>query len=115
MNRGRTVFAQLLEFTPFGRFEHLADRFAANRGVSEFAAWNHLLCMTYAQLTRREGLRDLVACLNSQRSKLYHIGIRARVSKSTLADANKRRDWRLIAQYFASWAYMLRARKSMPQ
>jgi hypothetical protein len=52
--------------------------------------------MTYAQLTRREGLRDLVACLNSQRSKLYHIGIRARVSKSTLADANERRDWRLF-------------------
>ena len=96
MNRGRTVFAQLLEFVPFGHFEHLVDRFAANRGVSEFTAWSHLLCMTYAQLTRREGLRDLVACLNSQRSKLYHIGIRARVSKSTLADANERRDWRLF-------------------
>ena len=96
MNRGRTVFAQLLEFIPFGHFEHLVDRFAANRGVSEFTAWSHLLCMTYAQLTRREGLRDLVACLNSQRSKLYHIGIRTRVSKSTLADANERRDWRLF-------------------
>ncbi len=96
MNHGRTVFAQLLEFIPFGHFEHLVDRFAANRGVSEFTAWSHLLCMTYAQLTRREGLRDLVACLNSQRSKLYHIGIRARVSKSTLADANERRDWRLF-------------------
>lgn len=96
MNRGRTVFAQLLQFIPFGHFEHLVDRFAANRGVSEFTAWSHLLCMTYAQLTRREGLRDLVACLNSQRSKLYHIGIRARVSKSTLADANERRDWRLF-------------------
>ena len=96
MNHGRTVFAQLLEFIPFGHFEHLVDRFAANRGVSEFTAWSHLLCMTYAQLTRREGLRDLVACLNSQRSKLYHIGIRARVSKSTLADANERRDWRMF-------------------
>ena len=96
MNHGRTVFAQLLEFIPFGHFEHLVDRFAANRGVSEFTAWSHLLCMTYAQRTRREGLRDLVACLNSQRSKLYHISIRARVSKSTLADANERRDWRLF-------------------
>jgi len=58
MNRGRTVFAQLLGFIPFGHFEHLVDRFAANRGVSEFTAWS-LLCMTYAQSTRREGLRDL--------------------------------------------------------
>jgi hypothetical protein len=96
MNRGRTVFAQLLDFVPFSHFEHLVDRFASNHGIKHFSAWSHLLCMMYSQLTRREGLRDLVACLNSQRSKLYPIGIRGKISRSTLADANERRDWRLF-------------------
>jgi hypothetical protein len=96
VNRGQSVFAQLLEFVPFSHFEHLVDRFSSNHGVRHFSAWSHLLCMMYSQLTRREGLRDLVACLNSQRAKLYHIGIRSRISRSTLADANERRDWRLF-------------------
>jgi hypothetical protein len=96
MNRGRLVFAQLLDFVPYSHFEHLVDRYAANHGIRHFSAWSQLLCMIYSQLTRREGLRDLVACLNSQRSKLYHIGIRGKISRSTLADANERRDWRLF-------------------
>jgi DDE family transposase/uncharacterized protein DUF4372 len=96
MNHNRSVFAQLLDFVPFSHFEHLVDRFASNHGVRHFSAWSHLLCMMYSQLTRREGLRDLAACLNSQRSKLYHIGIRGKISRSTLADANERRDWRLF-------------------
>jgi hypothetical protein len=96
VNRGQTVFAQLLGFVPFSHFEHLVDRFASNHGVRNFSAWSHFLCMMYSQLTRREGLRDLVACLNSQQGKLYHIGIRSKVSRSTLADANERRDWRLF-------------------
>ena len=96
VNRGRTVFAQLLDFVPFSHFEHLVDRFSSNHGVRHFSAWSHFLCMMYSQLTRREGLRDLVACLNSQRAKLYHIGIRSKISRSTLADANERRDWRLF-------------------
>ena len=96
MNRGRTVFAQLLQLVLFSHFEHLVDVYQANKGVSSFSAWSHFICMTYAQLTRRSGLRDLVACLNAQRSKLYHIGIRGRVSRSTLADAAERRDWRLF-------------------
>lgn len=96
MNRGRTVFAQLLQLVPFSHFEHLVDVYQANKGVSLFSAWSYFICMTYAQLTRRSGLRDLVACLNAQRSKLYHIGIRGRVSRSTLADAAERRDWRLF-------------------
>jgi len=96
MNRGRSVFAQLLDFVPYGHFEHLVDRYASNHGVRHFSAWSHFLCMMYSQLTRREGLRDLVACLNSQRAKLYHLGIRGRISRSTLADANERRDWQLF-------------------
>jgi hypothetical protein len=96
MNPGRTVFAQLLEFVPFSHFEHLVDVYRANQGVSSFSAWSHFICLAYAQLTRRSGLRDLVACLNAQRSKLYHVGIRGIVSRSTLADAAERRDYRLF-------------------
>ena len=96
MNRGKTVFAQLLDFVPFNHFEYLTERFAANHGIKHFSAWSQFICMAYAQLTRRDGLRDLVACLNSQKSKLYHIGIRSKVSRSTLADANERRDWQLF-------------------
>ena len=96
MNRGRTVFAQLLEFVPFCHFEHLVDVYQANKGVSTFPAWSHFICLAYAQLTRRSGLRDLVACLNAQRLRLYHVGIRGTVSRSTLADAAERRDYRLF-------------------
>lgn len=96
MNHGKTIFAQLLDYVPFSHFEHLVDRFAANHGIKHFSAWSQFICMAYAQLTRRDGLRDLVACLNSQKAKLYHIGIRSKVSRSTLADANERRDWRLF-------------------
>lgn len=96
MNHGRTVFAQLLDFVPFKHFEYLVEKFLANHAVRSFSAWSHFLCLAYAQLTRRSGLRDLVACLNSQRAKLYHVGIRSRVSRATLADANERRDWRLF-------------------
>jgi len=96
MNRGRTVFAQLLGFVPFSHFEHLVGVYQANRGIREFSAWNHFICLAYAQFTRRAGLRDLVACMNAQRRKLYHVGIRGSVSRSTLADASERRDYRLF-------------------
>ncbi|MDZ7921792.1 IS4 family transposase [Rhodoferax sp.] len=92
MNTGRTVFAQLLGVVPFSHFEHLVDKYQSNRWTREFTAWSHFICMAYAQLTRREGLRDLIACLNSQSTKLYHVGLRQRVSRSTLADVNERRD-----------------------
>ena len=96
MNHGRTVYAQLLEFVPLSHFEHLVDVYQVNKGVSSFSAWSHFICLAYAQLTRRSGLRDLVACLNAQRTKLYHIGIRGAISRSTLADAAERRDYRLF-------------------
>lgn len=96
MNQGKTVFAQLLQFVPFSHFEHLVDVYQANKGVTAFSAWSHFICLAYAQLTRRSGLRDLVACLNAQRTKLYHIGLRNTVSRSTLADAAERRDYRLF-------------------
>ena len=96
MNQGKTVFAQLLQFVPFSHFEHLVDVYQANKGVTAFSAWSHFICLAYAQLTRRSGLRDLVACLNAQRTKLYHIGLRSTVSRSTLADAAERGDYRLF-------------------
>ena len=96
MNTARTVLAQLLAIVPFAHFEHLVDNYQANRWTRGFTAWSHLICMVYAQLTRREGLRDLVDCLNSQGSKLYHVGLRQRVSRSTLADANERRSAELF-------------------
>lgn len=96
MNSGRSVFAQLLGFVPFAHFEHLVDIYQANRWTRDFTAWSHFICMAYAQLTRREGLRDLIACLNSQSTKLYHIGLRHRVTRSTLADANERRNSELF-------------------
>ena len=112
MNRGKTVFAQLLDFIPFNHFEHLCDRFAANHGIKHFSAWNQFICMAYAQLTRRDGLRDLVACLNSQKSKLYHIGIQ-QCPKSTLADANERRDYRIYEEFAKS--LMQRTRRQYAQ
>jgi hypothetical protein len=96
MNSGRTVFAQLLGFVPFGHFEHLVDKYQANRWTRDFTAWSHFICMAYAQFTRREGLRDLIVCLNSQSAKLYHVGLRNRVTRSTLADANERRNCELF-------------------
>ena len=96
MNSGRTVFAQMLGFVPFAHFEHLVDKYQANRWTRDFTAWSHFICMAYAQLTRREGLRDLIACLNSQKSKLYHVGLRHRITRSTFADANERRSSELF-------------------
>jgi hypothetical protein len=96
MNSGRTVFAQLLGIVPFAHFEHLVDKHQANRWTREFTAWSHFICMAYAQLTRREGLRDLIVCLNSQKSKLYHVGLRHRITRSTFADANERRSSELF-------------------
>jgi hypothetical protein len=91
MNSGRTVFAEPLVFVPFAHFEHLVGKYQANRWTRDFTAWSHFICMAYAQFTRREGLRDLIACLNSQSSKLCHVGLRIRVTRSTLPDANERR------------------------
>lgn len=96
MNSGRTVFAQMLGFVPFAHFEHLIDKYQSNHWTRDFTAWSHFICMAYAQLTRREGLRDLIACLNSQKSKLYHVGLRHRITRSTLADANERRSSELF-------------------
>lgn len=109
MNYRRTVFAQLLEFVPFSHFEHLFDVYQSNEGVSAFFGLEAFHLLANAQLTRRSGLRDLVACLNAQRSKLYHFGIYSPMARSTLADAAERQNFgvfealvqRLIVQLLA--------------
>lgn len=91
-----TVFGQLLQLLPFSHFEHLVHKHQSNWYAKDFTAWAHLVCLLYAHLSRRDGLRDLVACLNAQQPLLYHLGVRARVARSTLADANESRNCRLF-------------------
>ena len=99
MNQGRTVFAQLMDSLPIRRFQAIVGRHRGDRKVTRFHCLDQFYCMAFAQLTWRESLRDIEACLQAQPSKLYHLGIRARqVRRSTLADANEQRDWRIFAE-----------------
>lgn len=102
MNTGRLIFAQLLDFFPQHPFELCVRRYRGNRKVSRFSCRDQFLCMAFAQLTYRESLRDIETCLHSMRSKLYHVGFRGSVSRSTLADANEVRDWRIYADFAAT-------------
>src|SRR5438093_13507630 len=99
MNLGRTVFSQLVEFIPTYQFQTCVDRYQANRYVKDFSCWDQFLCLVFAQLTYRESLRDIEACLRAQQPKLYHMGFRGQVSRNTLAHANEHRDWRIYADF----------------
>lgn len=96
MNAGRTVFSQLMDFFPLPEFRHCVERYQGNYKVQRFSCLDQFLCLAFAQLTFRESLRDIEACLRAQQSKLYHMGFRGRVSRTTLADANEHRDWRIF-------------------
>jgi Domain of unknown function (DUF4372)/Transposase DDE domain len=97
MLSGRTVFAQLMTHVSQKKFQTCVTRYRGDYKASRFSCWDQYLCMAFAQLTYRESLRDIEACLRAVQPKLYHVGIRARVSRSTLADANETRDWRIYA------------------
>ena len=97
MNAGRTVFSQLIEFLPHQEFQKCVARYAGNRYLKNLSCWDQYLAMAFAQLTYRESLRDIEACLRSVGAKLYHMGFRGKVARSTLADANESRDWRIYA------------------
>lgn len=97
MNTGRTVFAQLMDHLPRRRFQACVAEYRGDHKVRRFTCLDQFLCMAFAQLTFRESLRDVEACLGAQPRKLYHLGLRAQVRRSTLADANERRDWRIFA------------------
>jgi len=99
MNLGRTVFSQLVNFLPTYQFQICVDRYQGNRYVKDFSCWDQFLCLAFAQLTYRESLRDIEACLRAQQPKLYHMGFRGRVSRNTLAHANEHRDWRIYADF----------------
>jgi hypothetical protein len=93
------VFAQLMEHLPWKSFGRIVERYGGDRRVRHFSCANQFRCMAFAQLTYRESLRDIEACLRAQHTKLYHLGIRASVARSTLADANELRDWRIYADF----------------
>ena len=99
MYKGKTVFSQLMDFMPMYEFRKCVDRYSGNYHTSSFSCMDQYLCMAFAQLTYRESLRDIEACLRSRKEKLYHLGIRGRVSRSTLAEANEKRDWRMYVDF----------------
>jgi len=99
MNTGRIVFSQIMDFLPLRDLRKCVKRYRGNYKVQKFSCMDQFLCMAFTQLTYRESLRDIEACLRAMQSKLYHMGIRGRVSKSTLADANENRDWRIYADF----------------
>jgi len=99
MNQGRTVFAQFLDLVPRYRFEKIVDRYGGNYRVRSFSCLDQFICLAFAQLTYRESLRDIQCCLNALQQKLYHCGLRGTVARSTIADANEGRDWRIYADF----------------
>ncbi len=100
MNSGRTIFAQLMSFLPAYEFRQCVERYRGNYKIKSFSCWDQFLCMAFAQLTYRESLRDIQACLRAAKQKmLYHMGIRGKVSRNTLAHANQVRDWRIYADF----------------
>jgi hypothetical protein len=99
MDIGKTIFAQLMDFLPVYEFHKCVQRYHGHYKVKHFSCWNQFLCMAFAQLTYRESLRDIEACLRSAQRKLYHMGFRSNVSRNTLAHANQIRDWRIYADF----------------
>ena len=99
MNAGRTIFAQLIEHLPHKEFQKCVVRYDGDTNPRGFSCWDQYLAMVFAQLTYRESLRDIEACLGAMRPKLYHMGFRGRVRRSTLADANDAHDWRIYADF----------------
>jgi len=99
MYTGQTIFSQVMEFLPLRRFHTCVRRYGGNHKVQRFTCLDQFLVMAFAQLTYRESLRDIEACLRAMQPKLYHMGIRSRVSRNTLANANEVRDWRIYADF----------------
>jgi hypothetical protein len=99
MNSGRTIFAQLMDFLPWSTFDRIVARYNGNRAVKTLTCAAQFQVMAFAQLTYRESLRDIEACLSAQSAKLYHMGFRGPIRRSTLADANETRDWRIYAEF----------------
>ena len=99
MNTGKTLFAQLMDFLPWTTFDRIVARYNGNRAVRSLPCTAQYQAMAFAQITYRESLRDIEACLSAQSAKLYHMGFRQPVRRSTLSDANEARDWRIYAEF----------------
>jgi hypothetical protein len=99
MNSGKTIFAQLMDFIPAYEFRKCVEHYDGNYKVKSFSCWDQFLTMAFAQLTYRESLRDIEACLRMAPAKLYHMGFRSKISRNTLSNANQVRDWRIYADF----------------
>jgi len=99
VNQGQTIFSQVMDFLPRHKFRQCVNRYQGNYRIRSFTCLDQFMCMTFAQLTYRESLRDIECCLRVMQEKLYHIGIRGKVSRSTLADANEKKDWRIYSDF----------------
>ncbi|HEY6621096.1 MAG TPA: IS4 family transposase [Steroidobacteraceae bacterium] len=99
MNEGRTIFSQLISFLPDREFRRCVTRYGGDSRLRGFSCWDQYLAMAFAQLTYRDSLRDIEACLRALGGKLYHLGFRGRVARSTLADANETHDWHIFADF----------------
>ena len=100
MNKGKTIFSQIMDYTPKHIFDQLVVEYKGNYRFRTFSCWDQFLCLAFAQLTYRESLRDIETCLRSNSEKLYHMGIKGNISRTNLARANENRDWKIFA-YFA--------------
>ena len=98
MHAGKTIFAQIMEFLPWEKFERIVKRYNGDKRARSLSCSEQLRILAFAQLTFRESLRDREVCLWAQKQKLYHMGLRHVVARSTLADANETRDWRIYAE-----------------
>ncbi len=99
MNSGKIIFSQIMEFLPSYEFRLCVNRYRGQDKIKSFSCWDHFLCMSFAQLTYRESLRDIQACLRGNQQKLYHMGFRGNISRNTMAHANQVRDWRIYADF----------------
>ena len=108
MNRGQTVFAQIIQYLSHNEFHRCVQRYHGDRGVRQFSCWEQFLALAFAQLTYRESLRDIEVSLAAHRDKLYHSGFRSLVKRSTLADANDTRDWNIYADFAQSLIHIAR-------
>ncbi len=99
MNYGKTIFSQIMDFLPMYEFHKCVERYHGNQRIRTFSCLDQFLCMAFAQLTYRESLRDIEACLRSMNSRLYHMGIRGTIARATLSKANENRDWRIYADF----------------
>ena len=99
MNAGRTIFSQLIEHAPSKEFQKCVARYCGDANPRGFSCWDQYLAMAFAQFTYRESLRDIEACLRSMTGKLFHMGFRGKVSRTTLADANESHDWRIYSDF----------------